>query len=282
MRKTTGYVIALVLAGSAAWSIAARADALTDRGAYLMRSVVACGNCHTPKGPEGADKELSGGQAIDSPVFHAVPSNITPDPETGIGKWTDTQIIDAIRNGRRPDGTIIGPPMPIAFYRGMSDGDVKAIVAYLRQVKPIANKTEPSTYGIPLPASYGAPVTSAPEVAQTDKLAYGQYLATGLGHCMECHTPQFEGRTDLTRLGAGGNPFGAPGGGVILSPNLTPANTHGVAAWSDAGVKKAIQEGVRPDGSVLVRLMAFDYYKNIAPDDMDALVLFIRSLKPAQ
>jgi len=113
----------------------ANADALLDRGRYLMEGIVACGNCHTPKGPDGAplhDKELSGGFAIDAPIFHAVASNITPDKATGIGNWTDAEIIDAIRNGKRPDGSIIGPPMPIAFYRGMSDSDVKAIVAYLQ------------------------------------------------------------------------------------------------------------------------------------------------------
>jgi mono/diheme cytochrome c family protein len=130
----------------------ARADALLDRGRYLMGGIVACGNCHTPKGLDGAPlpgKELSGGFAVDAPIFHAVASNITPDKETGIGNWTDAQIIDAIRNGKRPDGSIIGPPMPIAFYRGMSDTDVKAIVASLRQVPPVSSKVEKSVYKIP-------------------------------------------------------------------------------------------------------------------------------------
>ena len=89
------------------------------------------------------------------------------------------------------------PPMPIAFYRGMSDSDVKAIVAYLRQVKPVSNKVEKSSYKIPLPDSYGSPVTSVPDVPHGDKVAYGAYLATGLGHCMDCHTPLVQGRNDM-------------------------------------------------------------------------------------
>ena len=262
----------------------AQADAITDRGAYLMNGVVACGNCHSPKGPDGnpvPGAELSGGAPIVAPIFSAVPPNITPDLEAGIGKWTDAQIIDAIRNGKRPDGSIIGPPMPITFYRDMSDSDAKAIVAYIRQVKPSSNRTAKSEFKIPLPPNYGPSVTSVPDAPQSDKVQYGHYLATALGHCMDCHTPLVQGRNDMARIGAGGNPFGAPGGGVVISANLKPANANGVAKWSDDQVKAAIQAGVRPDASRLVPLMAFPYYKSINEADMAALVAYIRSLKPA-
>jgi mono/diheme cytochrome c family protein len=278
------FRLALV-GGFAMTAIEAHAEAVLERGKYLMSSIVACGNCHTPKGPDGqpiAERELSGGAAMNSPVFHAVPGNITSDRETGIGAWSDAQIIDAIRNGRRPDGTLIGPPMPIAFYRDMSDSDAQALVAYLREVRPASNKTEKSTYKIPLPASYGPAVTHVADADAADKLAYGRYLATGLGHCMDCHTPLVRGRNDMARMGAGGNTFGAPGGGVITSSNLTPANPHGVATWTDAELKTAIRTGIRPDGSALVQLMAFPWYKNIGDADMDALVSFIRVLKPAE
>ncbi|MGH7032839.1 MAG: c-type cytochrome [Stellaceae bacterium] len=270
----------LVLAAQA--SVAAETP--LQRGTYLMNSIVACGNCHTPKGPDGkpiAGKELSGGDPIDSPVFHAVPGNITQDKETGIGAWTDAQIIDAIRDGKKADGTIIGPPMPIEFYRGMSDSDVKAIVAYLRTVKPIANEVEKSTYKIPLPKSYGPPVTHVADVPRGDRLAYGKYLATGLGHCMDCHTPAVRGRPDFTRMGAGGNPFGAPGGGVVISANLTPGNPNGIAGWSNQQVKDAITKGVRPDRP-LVKLMAFDFYQHMTNADLNDLIAFLRSLKPVK
>ena len=263
----------------------ARADETPlERGTYLMHTVVACGNCHTPKGPSGraiADKELAGGDVFDAPIFHAVSPNITPDKETGIGGWTDEQIINAIRNGKRPDGTTIGPPMPIGFYRDMSDSDVKAIVAYLRQVKPISNKVEKSTYKIPLPPAYGPVVTHVADVPRTDKVAYGKYLATGLGHCMDCHTPAVNGRPDMTRMGAGGNQFESPIGGIIVSANLTPGNPDGVAGWTDDQVKTAIREGMRPDRP-LVRLMAFDWYKGMSDEDAGDLVAFLRTLKPVK
>jgi len=286
IRASTPFAAAIAVASIMVCAAQASFAAETplERGKYLMNSIVACGNCHTPKGPNGkaiAGKELSGGDPINAPVFRAMPGNITPDKETGIGNWTDDQITDAIRNGKRPDGTIIGPPMPIAFYRGMSDTDVKAIVAYLRTVPAISNKLEKSTYKIPLPPGYGPPVTHVADVPRTNHVAYGKYLATGLGHCMDCHTPDIQGRADLTRIGAGGNPFEAPNGGVVISPNLTPGNPNGVAGWTNQQVKDAITKGVRPDRP-LVRLKAFDWYQNMTSADLNDLVAFLRSLKPVK
>src|SRR5258708_14247574 len=123
-----------------------------------MRSMVPWGHCHAPKCRDGqpiADRELAGGFVINAPIFHSVSPNITPDKETGIGNWTDDQIVDAIRNGKRPDGTTIGPPMPIEYYRNLSDRDVSPIVASLRTVNPTKNKTAKPPYKIPLPAQYG-------------------------------------------------------------------------------------------------------------------------------
>jgi len=257
-----------------------RAETPLERGTYLMRSIVACGNCHTPKGPQGdvADMELAGGVTFQEDVFTAVSPNITPDRDTGIGKWTDAQIIAAIREGKRPDGTIIGPPMPIALYRGMADEDVDAIVAYLRSVKPIANKTAKSQYKIPLPPSYGPPATNVSPVARADKVAYGKYLAGPLGHCVECHsTPGAHGAPDfVNQTGGGGMQFNGPWG-VSHAPNITPA---ALAKYSDDDIKNAITKGVRPDGSRLMPPMAYGYYRNIAPADLDAIVAYLRTLKP--
>ena len=126
---------------------AASAETLLQRGAYLTKSVAACGRCHTPRDGNSlpiAGMEMAGGTEFDDvDLGHVIAPNITPDPKTGIGRWTQAQIVNAIRNGKRPDGTIIGPPMPIEYYRNLSDSDARAIVAYLRTVKPIKNKTEP-------------------------------------------------------------------------------------------------------------------------------------------
>jgi mono/diheme cytochrome c family protein len=256
-----------------------RAETLLERGTYLMRGIVACGNCHTPKGPQGdvPDMELAGGVTFQEDAFTAVSPNITPDRDSGIGKWTDAQIIAGIREGKRADGTIIGPPMPIALYRGMADEDAKAIVAYLRSAKPIANKAAKSQYKIPLPPSYGPMVTDVAPVARADKVAYGKYLAGPLGHCMECHsTPGANGAPDFVNQAGGGLQFNGPWG-VSHAPNITPA---ALAKYSDDDIKNAIVKGVRPDGSRLMPPMAYSYYRNIAPADLDAIVAYLRTLKP--
>lgn len=255
-----------------------------SRGTYLMNGIVACGNCHSPRGDDGAviaGQELSGGLAIEIPGFRAVASNITPDKETGIGNWTDAQIAAGIRDGKRPDGSLIGPPMPIGFYRTMSDNDVRAIVAALRAVKPVRKVVEKSVYAIPLPPNYGPPVGHVPDVPRGNRIAYGKYLAD-IAHCMECHTPRVRGQLDLAHVGGGGQELPAPIGGIVVSPNLTPGNPKGMASWTNAQVKTALATGVRPGGRHLVPLMAFDWYKTIDDDDMNALIAYLRTLKPVK
>lgn len=251
-----------------------------ERGTYLMQSIVACGNCHTQNTPQGPrpGMELAGGTKFDEPFGVAYASNITPDPETGIGKWTDEQLILAIREGKRPDGSLIGPPMPIALYRGLADDDLKVIVAYIRAAKPVANKVPKSEYKVPLPPAYGPPVSNVSAPAKSDKVAYGAYLAGPAGHCIECHsTPGPHGAPDFeNKTGGGGLSFNGPWG-VSYAPNITPTN---LGKWSQADIKKAITEGVRPDGVRLKPPMAYGYYKNIAADDLDAIVAYLRTLKP--
>lgn len=260
----------------------ARAESLLERGRALVQGVVACGNCHTPQTPDGPapGMELAGHLVLDIEPFTAYAPNITPDPETGIGTWSDAQIITAIREGLRPDGSIIGPPMPIGLYRGISDRDVQAIVAYLREVPAVRNVVPKSTYRIPLPKNYGPPLGPVPEVQRDDLLAYGAYLAGPLGHCIECHTPFVAGHPDFeNQLGAGGFAFPGPWG-ISVSANITPHPEDGIAAYSDADIKRAITEGLRADGSRLSPPMGFAYYKTMSEAELDALIAYLRSLPP--
>lgn len=278
-----GMVLAAVIVCCLAAQGAARAETLLERGTYLVRGIVACGNCHTPKDAEGrpiADREFAGGFVIETPAFRTVTPNITPDPGTGIGTWSDEEIIRAIRDGRHANGRMLRPPMPYEEYRKMSDRDVRAIVAYLRKVKPISSKNQPSVYRIPIPATYGPTVSGVPTPPASDKIAYGRYLAE-IGHCMECHTPRVGGQMLREKLGAGGFEVPAPTGGTIVTSNLTPANRDGIAGWSDPQVAHAIRFGERPDGGKLVPLMAFDWYRTINDRDMAALIAYLRSLPPA-
>lgn len=254
------------------------AETPLERGQYLLNSISACGNCHTPRGPNGPlpGKELAGGNKFPEKPFTAYAANLTPDQETGIGRWTDQQLIAAIREGRRPDGSLIGPPMPLSQYRGISDNDVRAIVAYLRAATPVKNAVPKSEYRMPLPPSYGPPVSNVADVPRTDKFAYGAYLAGPLGHCIECHSsPGANGAPDFkNNLGGGGMAFNGPWG-TSVAGNITPA---GMARYSDADLKKIITTGIRPDGSKLKPPMAVPFYARMTDQDLDTLIAYLRSL----
>jgi mono/diheme cytochrome c family protein len=254
---------------------------LLARGTYLMEGIVACANCHIQRdqGRPLFERGLSGGMLFDEPPFKAYARNITPDRETGIGSWSDAQLVKAIREGIRPDGSLIGPPMPIAFYRGMSDEDANAIVAYLRAQPAVRNVVPKSEYRIALPPDYGAPIVAKVRApSPKDRVKYGAYLAGPLGHCMDCHTPLVNGRNDMKQLGAGGNSFKGPWG-VSVSRNLTP-HESGLKDWDDALIARAIRDGLHKDGTPLKPPMGFGWYKNINEADMTALIAFLRSLTP--
>ena len=252
-----------------------------ERGKYLMESIVACGNCHMARGPQGQplpEKGLSGGMLFDEAPFKAYASNITPDPETGIGKWTDAQLAKAIREGIRPDRTVIGPPMPMEFYRHLSDDDLASIIAYVRAQPAVKNEVPKSKYNIPLPPTYGPAIKTVKTPPSSDRLRYGKYLAD-IGHCMDCHTPRDDkGMLLMKQMGAGGMVFAGPWGKSV-SRNLTPHET-GLKGWTDAQVIKAIREGVNREGKPYQPPMAFGFYKNISDADMAALIAYLRSIKP--
>ena len=251
-----------------------------ERGKYLVEGIAACGNCHAARDAKGQvipGQGLSGGMVFDTPGFKAIASNLTPDPDTGIGKWTDAQLGKAIREGVRPDGSIIGPPMPIEFLREVSDADLAAIIAYLRAQPAVKNAVAKSVYKFPLPPSYGPPVANVQTPPRSDAVKYGGYLVA-MGHCMDCHTPMVKGQLDMSRMGAGGRTFDGPFG-QSLSRNLTPG-TAGLSNWQDAQIERAIRTGVDREGNRLKPPMAYDSYKNVNAEDMRAVVAYLRSLKP--
>jgi mono/diheme cytochrome c family protein len=284
------YKVIAVAATAAACLAAGSAIAQTEveRGKYLVESIMGCGNCHTPVGPNGPilDKALSGGPPIgEGNAFTAIPSNITPDPGTGIGKWTDAEIKTAIRQGRRPlnsqnGSTLIGPPMPFGQYRGIADADIDAVVSYLRTVPAVRNAVAKSTYNIPLPPAWGPPIdkpiTAPPS---SDEVAYGAYLAGPLGHCVECHTPMGPDHRQqfATLRGAGGMQFNGPWG-LSVAKNITSDPEQGLGKWTDAEIERAIRSGIDKDGHALKPPMGYGYYSKISADDMAALIAWLRSL----
>jgi mono/diheme cytochrome c family protein len=274
-RLTVGAALAALLALTGT----ASAETALERGEYLVRGPMGCGNCHTPMGPQGEiqGQELAGRLVEETADYTAIAPNITP--AGAVGKWSDAELAKAIREGLRPDGTIIGPPMPFTFYKHLSDNDVAAIVAFLRTLPAVENDPGKSVYKFPLPPAYGPPVTSVADTPRGPTAEYGQYLAGPVAHCLECHSPITPQGPDLTRLGQGGYEFKGPWG-VSVAPNLTSDPEAGIANFTDAELTVMITQGKRPDGSAMMPPMPYAHFARMTGDDVKAVIAYLRTLPP--
>ncbi len=264
---------------SMAATFSVSAETLLERGTYLVEGPAGCGNCHSPLGPNGFVKgqELSGRLVEKNPAFTAIAPNITP--ASRVKDWSDAELARAIREGIRPDGSVIGPPMPFAMYRGISDRDLSAIVAYLRAAPTVERQVPASTYNIDLPPAYGPPVGSVADVSADDPVKYGEYLAGPVAHCMECHTPLGpKGPMLETDLGRGGFEFHGPWG-VSVASNLT-SHSDGIKGWSDAELVTMIRTGKRPDGTPMLPPMPYSFLAKTTLSDVKAMVAYLRTLPP--
>ncbi|MGE5160416.1 MAG: c-type cytochrome [Betaproteobacteria bacterium] len=273
-------------------------DARTERGRYLVESILGCGNCHTPKTPLGepiASRNLAGGGLVFSvPPFAGAASNITPDRDTGIGRWSDDEIKRAIVEGRRPGhgrlaNTELAVVMATSFFKALTPSDLDAVVAYLRSVPAIRNEVAPPVYRM---AQKHQPFPDAEagfdDARMGDPVYRGRYLAT-IAHCMECHSPMVKGVFDYGRLGAGGRVFtvdlvqGLPSGWTgARAANITSHRTAGIGAWTDDEIKRAITQGISRDGRRLQPPMGFSYYAKLSPSDLSAIVAYLRTVPPLE
>jgi mono/diheme cytochrome c family protein len=271
-----------------------RADPITERGGYLVNTIMACGNCHTPRDANGkpiAGKALSGGITITSPAFTATAPNITPDRETGIGGWTDREIKLALVEGARPNhGHLAGVPlaavMPAGFYKALLPGDLEAIVAYLHTVKPLGNQVSEPVYKAPVHREpYPDAEAGFAASPLSDPVRRGAYLVT-IGHCMECHAAWSRGVSDFKNgLGKGGRPFEPPPGAPADAPptitaNITSNPTAGIGAWTDAEIQRAVTEGISRDGRKLKPPMAYGYYAGLTETDLSDIIAYLRTVPP--
>ncbi|MGJ4939552.1 c-type cytochrome [Bradyrhizobium sp. HKCCYLS1011] len=271
------------------------AETPVARGSYLVNTIMACGNCHSPRDNAGAviaDRALSGGLTITTPSFTATAPNITSDRDTGIGDWTDAEIKRALSEGVRPDhGPLPGVPlaavMPVGFYKALLPADLDAIVAYLRTVKPVRNLVPQPTYAAAVHREpYPEAEAGFADADFTRPARRGAYLVT-IGHCMECHSTWSDGRSDYRNgLGRGGRPFGpalVQGLGAnwhgAIAPNITSDSTSGLGGWSDAEIANAIRHGIARDGHHLALPMAFAFYAGLRDQDVADIIAYLRTLR---
>lgn len=280
-------------------SLPAAADSqAVERGRYLVEGVMACGNCHSPRDADGnvvAERNLSGGLTFDTPAFTVTTPNITPDPETGIGTWSDDEIKRAIVEGVRPDhgplaGAELAAIMPVNFYKALTPSDLDAVVAYLRSVPPVRNEVPEPLYKLPVMREpYPDAERSYSEADLRDPVTRGTYLAT-LGHCMECHATRMKGVPDYAHgFGRGGFAFlpamvkGYPASWQgSVAANITSHPAVGIGGWSDGEIRRAIKDGYRRDGRRLQAPMAWEWYGRISEEDVAALVAWLRTIPPLE
>ena len=270
--------------------IASDAEAQTReqiaRGKYVFGAAAGCG-CHTvPKQALNA-----GGRKYDGPFGTVYSSNITPDPITGIGKWTDEQIITATRAGRRPNGERLIPVHPYTVFNGMAEQDLKDVVVYLRSVPPVNRATPAKKISVPLFESVFLPawlatfaaVETPPKSAATSGVARGEYLTRAVSHCGECHTPRtMTMAVDNTRFLAGNQKGKGPEGSAV--PNITPDRETGLGSWTEEQITDYLETGNKPDGDVSGGLMmeviqgSSAGYKDLTKADRQAIAKYLKSI----
>ena len=288
------FRIALACGLLLAASGGAMAQTPGERGAYLVNTIMACGNCHSPRDADGkpiAGREFSGGVTFTTPAFVATAPNITPDLETGIGRWSDAAIKRALVEGMRPDhGRLAGVPlaaiMPANFYKALLPDDLDAVVAYLRNVKPIRSESPDPVYKTAVRRDpYPDAEAGFDKTMFADPVRRGAYLVT-IGHCMECHSAWSRGVSDFKGgLGRGGRSFpareGSPQGTPdSISPNITAHPSAGIGGWTDAEIGRAIAHGIASDGRALKPPMAYSYYAGLTASDLADIVAYLRKVPP--
>jgi mono/diheme cytochrome c family protein len=265
-----------------------RTPARLERGRYLVTSAqTPCILCHSPLDVAGGDMKVTDGMMLagrnwapeDVPFVTA--PNLTPDPETGVGTWTDDQLARAIREGIGHDGRTLFPIMPYQRYRDMSDEDLASIIVYLRSLPPIRNPLPPSKVPFPLnrlinalPQPIEAPVT--PDLSTPEKR--GHYI-TQLAVCGDCHTPMDDQGTPVPDMEfAGGNvmKYGdAPG---VAAANLTPS-VNGIPYYTEDLFIETIRTGTVRSRQ-LNGFMPTRYFRNFTDQDLKDVFAYLKTLRP--
>ena len=260
------------------------------RGKYLAENVSPCMDCHSPRewtkhdapiptGMEGAGADMSFLKGLPGRV---VAPNITPDPETGTGNWSDDALARAIREGIGHDGRTLFPMMPYENFRHYSDEDLASIVVYLRSLPAVRNvlpRTEiifPVKYlirSVPQPITEPVP---APDLSSPVKR--GAFLVTVAG-CGDCHTPQDKGQA-IAGLNLGGGAIFEGPWGRVASANLTP-DASGIPYYDEALFLQAIRTGyvkARP----LNQIMPWHIYRNMTDEDLKAIFAYLKTVTPVK
>ena len=262
---------------------AARAEdaAVVARGEYLARAGD-CIACHTIPG----GTLFAGGRAMPTPFGTLYTTNITPDPETGIGNWTAEQFYGVMHSGRFPDGGLIYPAMPFGSYTKVTRADSDAIFAYLRSVPPVHQPNHPQDLRFPFNnrslilgwrTLFFTEGEYQPDPSKSTEWNRGAYLVEGLGHCAMCHTP-------INALGGNSESQAFEGGLIPMqdwyAPSLTSNKEAGLGEWSIDEIVDLLRTGVSRRGAVygpMAEVVA-DSLQYLNDADVRAMAIYLKSL----
>jgi len=270
------------------------------RGQQIFEHIGDCDGCHSGHDYTRiglpVDRAKRGAGLVLSSIITGLPGvvvapNLTPDPETGLGTWTDGEKIRAIREGVDREGHALFPMMPYTNYRNMSDEDAESLVAYLNSLPPVRNPLPATKIRFPVSLfikTVPKPVGHVPPVDRTNRLKYGEYLVTSVSGCGGCHTPADKGQPVPGKDFAGGQVFEAPSIGTVRSANITPDPETGIGKWSeDFFVKKfgeyreyAVNGSPKMSGPDQFTVMPWLSFSQLPEEDLRAIYTYLRSLKP--
>jgi mono/diheme cytochrome c family protein len=288
-RIRKAILLAILVTAPGARAGAAEDEAAIARGRYVFHAG-ACDSCHTDHPNHGAF--LAGGRAMPTEfgTFH-VP-NITPDEQTGIGRWTAEDFRRSMIEGRSPDGSHYYPVFPYRWYTGMAEQDVSDLWAYLSSVPAVRNPVPDHEVPFPLNIRFlllGWKLLNFDEgerVADPERSEAwnrGAYLVNHLGHCGACHTPKILFgalfRSDKFLAGSWVLPDPYP------APNLTPHEATGLADWTIEDMVRALKASITPQGLPIRGPMA-EYVvsgsSHLSIEDLEAAAIYLKSIEPEE
>jgi mono/diheme cytochrome c family protein len=257
-------------------------SALVAKGEYMTKAAD-CAACHTAPGGE----PFAGGRAFKLPFGTIYSTNITPDRETGIGRWSDAEFVRAVHRGIGRNGEDLYPAFPYTAYALLSTDDVLAIRADLSTVRPVSLRNTGNTLVFPFNQRYTLRAWKllfvptrpwAPSAAHDAAWNRGSYLAEALAHCGECHTPRnLMFATKSSRKYAGAIVDG------WKAYNITSDRETGIGAWSDADIKQYLSSGHAPAHGSAGGGMgeAIDLsLRHLSSEDVVALTRYLRTIPP--
>ncbi|MFO1322975.1 MAG: c-type cytochrome [Burkholderiales bacterium] len=252
-RPAATFVTVLLIAS--ACTRPASAQTPVERGEYLARAGD-CVSCHTAPG----GLPFAGGLRLDTPFGYMLSPNITPDPDTGIGRWSSNDFYRALHDGINRRGKDMYPTMPYDFYTKVTRADVDAIYAYLRTVKPVRNAVDVNHLHFPFDQRwamgawrelYFSEGTFRPDPAKPASWNRGAYLVEGLGHCSDCHSPRnLMGGIEKSRDFSGAVIDG------WFALDLTSDIATGLGSWSNDEIATYLKTGVAKDKTTTLGPMA--------------------------